>query len=241
MSLYQNDFELSSQLGFPDQESGSEPEPEPAPFGPGYDHSLDWSDINRKFRRHADYSGLGNLVRTDDSEAEPKYDLVPPNESLVRMIHLMYADQKHAIEQGYPMAAADFRDYVPRNVTESERVLVDRHIQHLTTLETPPETAPKSVLEHLEQRKRGDRIGKLALDGRLRGLEKPVSHAGTRDVEALKKEITALKEVGNASKAEIIEYLEQDARHLSNEQAQIIGTYVESLYVSADNNELAHS
>lgn len=241
MSLYQNDPELFSQLGFTAQEADTDIDPEPAPSGPDYDHSLDWRNINRKFKRPADYSGLGNLVRVNNTEPEPVYDRLQLSESVVRMIHLMYADQKHATEQGYPMTVADFRDYIPRNVTESERVLVDRHIQHLTTFETSPEIVPMSVLERLEQRKRGDCIGKLALDGRLKGLEKSLSHAGIRDVEALQKEIKVLKEVGNASEAEIIEYLEQDARHLSDEQAHTIGTYVESLFASANDNELVHS
>ncbi len=241
MSLYENDSELSSQLGFTPQDSDKDVEPEPAPSGTGYDHSLDWRDINKQFQRPADYSGLGNLVRINSAEPEPVYDRVSPTESVMRMIHLMYADQKHAIEQGYPISVEAFKDYIPRDISESDRVLIDRHIQHLTTLEAPQDIAPKSLLERLEQRKRGDRIGSLALNGRLQGIEKPISHAGSRNVEALKKEIKILKDIGDATVADIIEYLEQDARHLSDEQAQIIGTYVESLYAKADDHELARS
>jgi len=231
MSTESSRNELLTELGFKDLE------PEPLPVSKLADHSLAWSDVNQHFNRPRDYSGLGEHVITDDAEraAVPRFS--EPTPQVVNMIHQMYSDYKHAIEQGYPISVEGFADYIPQNASHSDRALMNRHIMYLTTHDKTPE----DLLERLERRKRGEPIAKLALTGRVRSFEKPVSHAGQRDVEALLKEIKALRDLGKASQAEIIEYLEQEARHLDDDQAQALGEYVQELYADSDEHELSLS
>lgn len=235
-SNFDHDPVLAASLGFPESESTLDNEPEPDPLSIRPDESLDWQYINAIYNHRPDYSGLGTLVKTNSIERPVMSSLERPSSQVVSMIHAMYADQKFAIEGGYPMLADEFMGHIPHEATVSERALMLRHISHLTTLNVPDVYQPEELLKGLDQTP-VDQIGAVA----LMSIEKPISHTASISVEALKKEIDAYKELIDPNLDNMFRFLDTYTLHFNADEVNVIRAYVEAAYKSSDDHELITS